>query len=142
MCRAVKGSVPQRRDNLRALTMKLLPSQPPADNKPETQPVGDTSQTPRPRGKVARPKLCYQWTTADVQKWFKRHCSEYFQLYAHLFSSNDITGKALVRISEGTLLRMGIKNPEHLEAIWREILKLRLKADIQEMKEIEMSAVF
>lgn len=61
---------------------------------------------------------------------------------AHLFSQNDITGKALVRISEGTLLRMGIKNPEHLEAIWREILKLRLKADIQEMKEIEMSAVF
>lgn len=48
----------------------------------------------------------------------------------------------MVRISEGTLFRMGIKNPEHVEAIWREILKLRLKADIQEMKEIEMSAVF
>lgn len=55
---------------------------------------------------------------------------------------NDITGKALVRISEGTLVRMGIKHPEHVEAIWREILKLRLKADMQEMKEIEMSAAF
>lgn len=40
-----------------------------------------------PQGKFARPKPCYQWTTADVQKWFKRHCSEYFQLYSHLFST-------------------------------------------------------
>lgn len=122
--------------------MTIHSNQARTENKPETQPVGDTCQAPRLKGKLTRPKPCYQWTTADVQKWFKRHCSEYFQLYSHLFISNDITGKALVRSSEGTLFRMGIKDPEHVEAIWREILKQRLKADIQEMKEIEMSAVF
>nr|XP_053655530.1 protein aveugle-like [Cherax quadricarinatus] len=110
-----------------------------ADNKNDF--TGDGSQPPRPKGKLTRPKPCYLWTTADVQKWFKRHCSEYFQLYSHLLIMNDITGKALVRMSEGTLIRMGIKHPEHVEAIWREILKQRLKADIQEMKEIEMSAI-
>ncbi|XP_076033722.1 sterile alpha motif domain-containing protein aveugle isoform X2 [Oratosquilla oratoria] len=94
------------------------------------------------RAKVARPKPGYQWSTADVQKWLKRHCSEYFQFYSHLFIKHDITGKALVRMTEGTLIRLGISDPEHREAIWREILKLRLKADIQEMKEIEMSAPF
>lgn len=57
-----------------------------------------------------------------------------------ILPQHDITGRALVRISEGTLLRMGITHPDHVEAIWREILKLRLKADIQEMKEIEMSS--
>ncbi|XP_066952068.1 protein aveugle [Macrobrachium rosenbergii] len=106
----------------------------------------DAGQTPKSKGKqgkpIARPKPCYLWTTADVQKWFKRHCSEYFHLYSHLLIINDITGKALVRMSEGTLIRLGINHPEHLEAIWREILKLRLKADIQEMKEIEMSSSF
>ncbi|XP_037779926.1 protein aveugle-like [Penaeus monodon] len=101
----------------------------------------DASQTPKPKGKLTRPKPCYLWTTADVQKWFKRHCSEYFQLYSHLLIQHDITGKALVRMTEGTLIRLGIAHPEHLEAIWREILKLRLKADIQEMKEIEMSSI-
>ncbi|XP_071552468.1 protein aveugle isoform X2 [Panulirus ornatus] len=54
---------------------------------------------------------------------------------------HDIMGKALVRMTEGTLIRLGIRHPEHVEAIWREILKLRLKADIQEMKEIEMSSI-
>ncbi|KAG0717054.1 Protein aveugle [Chionoecetes opilio] len=123
------------------VSMKLLPSHSHAEKKIVAQPVGgDTCQAPRPKGKLARPKPCYQWTTADVQKWFKRHCSDYFQQYGQLFASNDITGKALVRISEATLYRMGIKEPEHVDAILREILKLRLKADIQEMREIEMSA--
>ena len=45
-------------------------------------------------------------------------------------------------MTEATLKRLGIDHPDHLEPIWREILKLRLKADIQEMKEIEMSSTF
>ncbi|CAL4234513.1 unnamed protein product, partial [Meganyctiphanes norvegica] len=91
--------------------------------------------------KPARPKPCYLWSVADVQKWFKRHCSEYFQLYSHLFIMHDITGKCLVRMTEATLIRLGIKDPLHREAIWREILKVKLKADTQEMMEIEMSSL-
>ncbi|KAB7497462.1 Protein aveugle [Armadillidium nasatum] len=93
-------------------------------------------------GKLARPKPCYLWTTAEVQKWLKRHCSEYFQNYSQLFIIHDISGKALVHMSEEALIRLGINNPNHREAVWREILKLRLKADIQEMKEIEMSTKY
>ena len=55
-----------------------------------------------------------------------------------IISQNEINGKALVGLSQGTLLRLGITNPEDRDAIWRQILKLRLKADIQEMKEIQM----
>lgn len=32
---------------------------------------------------------------------------------------------------------MGITNKEHREAIWREILKLRLKTDIVEIRDLE-----
>lgn len=32
---------------------------------------------------------------------------------------------------------MGITNKDHREAIWREILKLRLKADIVEIRDLE-----
>lgn len=31
-----------------------------------------------------RPKPVNLWTVADVQKWYKRHCSEY-SMYAELF---------------------------------------------------------
>lgn len=99
----------------------------------------DNFQASKPKAnKLARPKPCYLWTTADVQKWFKRHCSEYFPLYAHNFSLHEINGKTLVGLSQGTLLRLGVTSAEHRDAIWRQILKLRLKADIQEMKEIQM----
>lgn len=50
---------------------------------------------------------------------------------------HDITGRALVRINDNTLLRMGITNKDHREAIWREILKLRLKTDIVEIRDLE-----
>ena len=92
------------------------------------------------KGKPTRPKPCYLWSVADVQKWFRRHCSEYFQMYSHLFIMHDITGKCLIRMTEATLIRLGIKDPDHRGAIWREILKVKLKADTQEMMEIEMSS--
>lgn len=50
---------------------------------------------------------------------------------------HDITGRALIRINDNTLLRMGITNKEHRDAIWREILKLRLKTDIMEIRDLE-----
>ena len=44
-------------------------------------------------------------------------------------------------MTEATLIRLGIKDKDHREAIWREILKVKLKADTQEMMEIEMSSL-
>ena len=104
--------------------------------------VGDPNQLQRTRGKITRPKPYYQWSTAEVQKWLKRHCNEYFQKYSQLFIIHDISGKALAHMSEETLIRMGINSQPHREAVWREILKLKLKADIQEMKEIEFSTKY
>jgi hypothetical protein len=36
-----------------------------------------------------------------------------------------------------SLERLGIHNADHREEIWRQITKLRLKADILEMKDME-----
>ncbi|CAH2044306.1 unnamed protein product, partial [Iphiclides podalirius] len=91
----------------------------------------------KPKTKATRPKAVYLWTEADVQKWLRRHCSDYYNLYWERFHEHDITGRALVRINDNTLLRMGITNKEHREAIWREILKLRLKTDIVEIRDLE-----
>ena len=34
--------------------------------------------------KATRPKPVYLWTTSDVQKWFRRHCSDFYTAYSDL----------------------------------------------------------
>ncbi|KAG8042694.1 hypothetical protein G9C98_005329 [Cotesia typhae] len=52
-------------------------------------------------------------------------------------SKHDITGRVLLRINENILLRLGIDNEEHRMDICREIMKLHLKTDILEIRDIE-----
>ena len=42
-----------------------------------------------------------------------------------------------MRLSENSLLRLGIVHPEHRQAIWREISKLRLRTNILLLKDLE-----
>lgn len=79
-------------------------------------------------GKTFRPKPANLWTVADVQKWYRRHCSEYLQ-YIDLFAQHEITGRALLRLNDNSLQAMGVENHEDREAIWREIVKQRIKTD-------------
>ncbi|KAL7736471.1 hypothetical protein ACLKA6_019672 [Drosophila palustris] len=88
------------------------------------------------RAKTTRPKAVYQWTVNDVQKWYRRHCGEYTK-YEHLFAKHDITGRALLRITDSSLQRMGVTDNRDREAIWREIVKQRLKTDIMEIRDME-----
>ncbi|XP_019880407.1 protein aveugle [Aethina tumida] len=84
-----------------------------------------------------KPRYVYSWSVTDVQKWFRRHCSDYFSLYSDTFLKHDITGRTLLRINDNSLLRLGITDKKHRDDIWREILKLRLKTDILEIIDLE-----
>lgn len=37
------------------------------------------------QAKTTRPKAIYLWTEADVQKWLRRHCSDYYHMYWESF---------------------------------------------------------
>lgn len=87
-----------------------------------------------------RPKPVFFWSNGEVMKWMKRHCEEYYELYGNVFLENEITGRSLIRINEFALERMGIDNAEHRDQIARIILKLRLKSDIIELKDLERKA--
>lgn len=58
-------------------------------------------------------------------------------MYHEKFLYHDITGRVLLRINETILLRLGIHNEQHRMDIWREIMKLHLKTDMLEIKDIE-----
>ncbi|KAJ8680453.1 hypothetical protein QAD02_016240 [Eretmocerus hayati] len=89
------------------------------------------------KNRAARPRPVYLWNVLDVQKWFRRHCSDYYQSYYEMFLCHDITGRALLRLNENILMRLGIENKEHRMDILREIMKLHLKTDILEIRDIE-----
>lgn len=84
-----------------------------------------------------RPKPVFFWSNADVLKWLRRHCQDYHNQYAGLFLEHDITGRSLVRMNDSTLEKMGIIDKFHRDELCREILKLKLKSDILEMKDLE-----
>lgn len=86
---------------------------------------------------TARPKAVYYWTGPEVVKWFTRHCGEYSEQYAKLFELHDITGRALLRLSDDSLRRMGIEDDNDRDVILKEIMKQRLKRDIIEIKDLE-----
>lgn len=100
----------------------------------------------------ARPRPVFMWTVLDVQKWFRRHCSDFqpsvsggatsetfpVEEYVKLFADNDITGRTLLRMTDDSLYRMGIHNNEHRNAIYFEVLKQKLKEDILTIRDLEL----
>ncbi|KAB0794181.1 hypothetical protein PPYR_13801 [Photinus pyralis] len=104
--------------------------------------VEDTSNSSNKPKAKERPKSVYSWTVFDVQKWLRRHCSDYYQTYGNLFQGHEISGRALLRLNDNSLLRLGIIDAKHREAIWREILKLRLKTDIMEIRDLQIRDVY
>lgn len=70
-------------------------------------------------------------------KWYRRHCSEYGLEYQELFIKHEITGRALLRLNDDSLKRMGIEYDADRDAILKELLKQRLKTDIMEIKDLE-----
>uniref|UniRef100_A0A1B6MMI4 SAM domain-containing protein n=1 Tax=Graphocephala atropunctata TaxID=36148 RepID=A0A1B6MMI4_9HEMI len=99
--------------------------------------VEETAYPNKPKSRAARPRPVFLWSVIDVQKWLRRHCSDYYPLYGEIFQQHDITGRSLIRLNETTLFRLGIHNADHRQEIWREIIKLRLKTAILEIKDLE-----
>jgi len=58
-------------------------------------------------------------------------------LFGYFVFQHDITGRALLRITDSSLQRMGVTDNRDREAIWREIVKQRLKTDIMEIRDME-----
>ncbi|KAF7496690.1 Protein aveugle [Sarcoptes scabiei] len=84
-----------------------------------------------------RPRPVFFWSNGEVMKWLKRCCEEYYELYGDKFLDGEITGRSLIRINDETLKRMGIENGKHRDEIARIILKLKLKSDMIEIKDLE-----
>ena len=93
------------------MTVKLSSNEAVTYSEPHN--TGNNTSLNSPPVKAQRPKPVTQWTAADVQKWLRRHCNEYYSLYSIKFLEQDITGRSLVRLTDNSLLRLEIVISEH-----------------------------
>lgn len=47
------------------------------------------------QNKTARPKPVYLWTVVDVQKWLRRHCGDYYNMYFEKFQQVPVCSSLL-----------------------------------------------
>lgn len=108
-------------------------------NSPNVQEVGGAGGEHDSTATI-RPKLVFFWNNAEVMKWLQRHGNEYYLKYGNTFLEHEITGRSLVRLRDQTLKTMGIESEEDREGLMRIILKLKLKSDIIEIKDLQKKA--
>ncbi|XP_041359948.1 sterile alpha motif domain-containing protein 12-like [Gigantopelta aegis] len=101
------------------------------------KPKDGTSGLAMRKGTKGKPKPLFFWTSADVNKWLRKHGGHCFDLYGDMLLENDVTGRTLIRMNEIKLEKLGIMNQEHRRDLLHQILLLRLKYEISDLKDLD-----
>ncbi|KAM6959207.1 sterile alpha motif domain-containing protein 12 [Aplochiton taeniatus] len=91
------------------------------------------SELSRP-GNVRLSKPVALWTQQDVCKWLKKHCPNQHQIYSDSFKQHDITGRALMRLTDRKLERMGIMQEGQRQYILQQVLQLRVREEVRTLQ--------
>ncbi|KAG9345030.1 hypothetical protein JZ751_009570, partial [Albula glossodonta] len=74
------------------------------------------------------------WTQQDVCKWLKKHCPNQYQIYSDSFKQHDITGRALMRLTDRKLERMGIMQESQRQRVLQQVLQLRVREEVRNLQ--------
>lgn len=74
------------------------------------------------------------WTQQDVCKWLKKHCPNQYQIYSESFRQHDITGRALLRLTDKKLERMGITQENLRQHILQQVLQLKVREEVRNLQ--------
>ncbi|KAM9308020.1 sterile alpha motif domain-containing protein 12 [Gastrophryne carolinensis] len=109
----------------------------------------DTSKAPEPKGTPRKvrteadapkpvilkgTKPVAFWTQHDVCKWLKKHCPNQYQLYQESFKEHDITGRALLRLTDKKLERMGICQESQRQYVLQQALQLKVREEVRNLQ--------
>lgn len=75
-----------------------------------------------------------QWTVAEVGAWLAARSGA--GELAELAHRHSVSGRALLRLTEGTLRRMGVSPRSRRRELLRELLQLRLRQELEELLSI------
>ncbi|CAO2602308.1 Sterile alpha motif domain-containing protein 12 [Lemmus lemmus] len=74
------------------------------------------------------------WTQQDVCKWLKKHCPNQYQIYSESFKQHDITGRALLRLTDKKLERMGIALENQRQHVLQQVLQLKVREEVRNLQ--------
>ncbi|XP_068094059.1 sterile alpha motif domain-containing protein 12 isoform X2 [Hyperolius riggenbachi] len=115
----------------------------------DSPPAQDASEAPEPKGTARKvqtepdapkpaslkgTKPVAFWTQHDVCKWLKKHCPTQYQLYHESFKEHDITGRALLRLTEKKLERMGISQESQRQYVLQQVLQLKVREEVRNLQ--------
>ncbi|XP_060752988.1 sterile alpha motif domain-containing protein 12 isoform X4 [Tachysurus vachellii] len=92
-------------------------------------------------GTVKLSKPVALWTQQDVCKWLKKHCPNQHQVYSDAFKQHDITGRALMRLTDRKLERMGIMQESQRQYILQQVLQLRVREEVRTLQLLTQAEV-
>ncbi|KAM6280132.1 protein aveugle-like [Porphyrio hochstetteri] len=75
-----------------------------------------------------------QWTVAEVGAWLAARSGE--AELAGLATEHAVSGRVLLRLTEGTLRRMGVTPRGRRRDLLRDLLRLRLQQELEELLSI------
>ncbi|GAB1299357.1 Sterile alpha motif domain-containing protein 12 [Apodemus speciosus] len=64
------------------------------------------------------------WTQQDVCKWLKKHCPNQYQIYR----------RALLRLTDKKLERMGIAQENQRQHILQQVLQLKVREEVRNLQ--------
>ncbi|XP_030644408.1 sterile alpha motif domain-containing protein 12 [Chanos chanos] len=85
-------------------------------------------------GHVKLSKPVALWSQHDVCKWLKKNCPNQHQIYSDSFKQHDITGRALMRLTDRKLERMGIMQESQRQHILQQVLQLRVREEVRTLQ--------
>ncbi|CAN8183746.1 unnamed protein product [Coccothraustes coccothraustes] len=92
-------------------------------------------------GTVKLTKPVALWTQQDVCKWLKKHCPNQYQIYSESFKQHDITGRALLRLTDKKLERMGIAQESLRQHILQQVLQLKVREEVRNLQLLTQAGV-
>ncbi|XP_053571284.1 sterile alpha motif domain-containing protein 12 isoform X2 [Bombina bombina] len=115
---------------------------PPAQRNNHTPPLDEENQATTEKlqqlidglGIVKLTKPVAFWTQNDVCRWLKKHCPSQYQLYSDSFKEHDITGRALLRLTEKKLERMGIAQESQRQYVLQQVLQLKVREEVRNLQ--------
>ncbi|XP_069776675.1 sterile alpha motif domain-containing protein 12 isoform X2 [Narcine bancroftii] len=101
---------------------------------PKNLHVPETESVKSNPGQVKLSKPVALWTQQEVCKWLKKHCPNQYQMYSESFKQHDITGRALLRLTDKKLERMGIVQETQRQHVLQQVLHLRVREEVRNLQ--------
>nr|XP_033790288.1 sterile alpha motif domain-containing protein 12 [Geotrypetes seraphini] len=102
------------------------------DSKTPKRPQTDPETSKATAVKLTKPVAL--WTQQEVCKWLKKHCPNQYQIYSDSFKQHDITGRALLRLTDKKLERVGIAQESQRQHVLQQVLQLKVREEVRNLQ--------